>query len=161
MTRALLPVLLLTGCAAAGGTPRVAAPSGKVPTSYTPVGLERVNGQTAASLVALFGDPDADVREGTARKLQFQSNICVLDAYLYPPGTGAEPRVTYLDAREPDGSPIDPRQLRRGTDAKRRGEVGPSKMGFTRKGERKISGERTFRRQAHSRLRGVVAPRER
>ncbi len=107
MKRALAPLLLLTGCAAAGGTPPPAAPSGRVPTSYTPVGLERVNGQTAAGLTQLFGDPDADVREGTARKLQFQSGICVLDAYLYPPSTGAEPRVTYLDARAPDGSPID------------------------------------------------------
>ena len=38
---------------------------------------------------------------------QFQSGICVLDAYLYPPSPSGEPRVTYLDAREPDGSAID------------------------------------------------------
>ena len=98
-------LLLLAGCAA--GTPRPIVPSGRVPTSYTAIGLERVNGQTAAGLVALFGQPDADVREGTARKLQFQGPICVLDTYLYPPASNAEPRVTYLDAREPDGSPID------------------------------------------------------
>ena len=30
----------------------------------------------------------------------------MLDAYLYPKD-GAEPRVTWLDAREPDGSSID------------------------------------------------------
>ena len=101
----ILLVLALGGCAAAGGRP--AAPTGRVATSYTGVGLERVTGQPAAALVALFGQPDADVREGTARKLQFQSGICVLDAYLYPPSAGAEPRVTYLDAREPDGSTID------------------------------------------------------
>lgn len=108
MTRTLLllPLAVLAGCAA--GTSRPSAPGGRVPTSYTGVGLERVTGQTAAALVQLFGQPDADVREGTARKLQFQGPICVLDAYLYPPKSGAaEPRVTWLDAREPDGSAID------------------------------------------------------
>ena len=102
-TAAIL-LLLLGGCAAAGGGP-VRPP--RVPLTYGTAGLERVTGQTAAALTQLFGQPDADVREGTARKLQFQSGICVLDAYLYPPSAGAEPRVTYLDAREPDGSTID------------------------------------------------------
>ncbi|HEU0065821.1 MAG TPA: hypothetical protein VFQ57_01135 [Sphingomonas sp.] len=83
------------------------APPARIAPTYTTVGLERVNGQSAAALVQLFGAADADVREGTARKLQFTSGICVLDAYLYPATAGAEPRVTYLDAREPDGSPID------------------------------------------------------
>lgn len=111
MTRiAALPLLTLV--ALAGCTvPQTAAPvrSGgmaPVPVPYTSVGLERVIGQDAAGLTKLFGTPDADVREGTARKLQFQGSFCVLDAYLYPKD-GAEPRVTYLDAREPDGSSID------------------------------------------------------
>lgn len=65
-----------------------------------------VMGQDAAALVRAFGNPDADVREGTARKLQFESAICVLDAYLYPKGSG-EQRVTWVDARQRDGSPID------------------------------------------------------
>jgi hypothetical protein len=107
MKSALPVLLLLGGCAAATTRTAVSPPPARIPSSYTALGLERVNGQTAAALVGLFGQPDADVREGTARKLQFQSGICVLDAYLYPPGANAEPRVTYLDAREPDGSPID------------------------------------------------------
>jgi hypothetical protein len=96
----------LAGCAAQ--TPRPAAPvrAARIPIPYTSMGLERVIGQDAAGLTRLFGTPDADVREGAARKLQFGSGICVLDAYLYPKGNG-EPLVTYLDAREPDGSPID------------------------------------------------------
>ncbi|WP_347092803.1 hypothetical protein [Sphingomonas parapaucimobilis] len=103
----LLGLTLLAGCT----VPQTAAPvrSGgmaPVPVPYTSVGLERVIGQDAAGLTRLFGTPDADVREGTARKLQFQGSFCVLDAYLYPKD-GAEPRVTYLDAREPDGSSID------------------------------------------------------
>lgn len=96
---------LLSACAVPPprSAPVAAAPA--VP-AFTSVGLERVLGQDAAGLVRLFGEADADVREGDARKLQFESGICVLDAYLYPKD-GAEPRVTYLDAREPDGSPID------------------------------------------------------
>ena len=63
-------------------------------------------GQSAATLTQLFGQPDADVREGPARKLQFAGRFCVLDAYLYPKGKD-EPRVTYIDTRELDGSNID------------------------------------------------------
>ncbi|SFP89576.1 hypothetical protein [Sphingomonas rubra] len=99
----LAATLALAACAAPVARPTGTAPV--VPT-YTSVGLERVVGQNADGLVQLFGQPDADVREGTARKLQFSSAICVLDAYLYPKD-GAPPRVTYLDAREPDGSAID------------------------------------------------------
>ena len=103
---ALLPFIVLAGCT----VPQTAAPvrGGMAPVTvpYTSVGLERVIGQDADGLTKLFGTPDADVREGTARKLQFQGRFCVLDAYLYPKD-GAEPRVTYLDAREPDGSSID------------------------------------------------------
>ena len=106
MTRtsiALTAALAATACAPTGQTRQQAV--GGVP-RYTALGLERVIGQDAAGLARLFGQPDAEVREGTARKLQFASGICVLDAYLYPKGAEA-PRVTYLDAREPDGSPID------------------------------------------------------
>jgi hypothetical protein len=93
----------LGACVAATTAPERAAP---VPIPYTTLGLERVIGQNAAALTGLFGQPDLDIREGTARKLQFKSGICVLDAYLYPKGN-ADPRVTYVDAREPDGSAID------------------------------------------------------
>lgn len=96
--------LALGGCAVPATRPS-ALPAAPPPT-YSSIGLERVIGQDAAGLTRLFGQPDADIREGTARKLQFAGKFCVLDAYLYPKGN-AEPRVTYLDAREPDGSTID------------------------------------------------------
>ena len=99
---ALMGALALAGCGPAIPRPAGVARPVPLPTG----GLERVMGQNAAGLVRLFGQPDADVREGTARKLQFQGQFCVLDTYLYPKGSG-EPRVTYLDAREPDGSTID------------------------------------------------------
>ncbi|MCP3735496.1 hypothetical protein M9979_11505 [Sphingomonas sp. RP10(2022)] len=94
---------MASACAAPGV---VAPPVGRTVVPYTSAGLERVIGQDAAGLTRLFGQPDADIREGTARKLQFAGPICVLDAYLYPKGA-EPPHVTYLDAREPDGSAID------------------------------------------------------
>jgi hypothetical protein len=66
-----------------------------------------VLGRTAAVLSAQLGRPALDIREGTARKLQFESPACVLDAYLYPPAAGGEPIVTHLDARLPDGRDMD------------------------------------------------------
>jgi hypothetical protein len=62
-------------------------------------GLDRVLGQTARGLVALFGEADQDVREA--------EGACILDAYLYSPRTGAEGEATYVDARQPDGRDID------------------------------------------------------
>ena len=64
-------------------------------------------GQSAQALVALFGDANLDVREGPARKLQFSSPVCELDAYLYPPAQGKEPTVRYIDARQPSGDDFD------------------------------------------------------
>lgn len=97
----------LAGCVAAPTTPPgVAIPA---PVSYGTAGLERVLGEDAATITRLLGKPDADLIEGTGRKLQFGSGICVLDAYLYPPANN--PRgsavVTHIDARQPDGRPID------------------------------------------------------
>lgn len=103
--RAAVIGLAATLGACAVPAPKPAAPA-PVAIPYTSAGLERVIGQNAGALTRLFGQPDADVREGPARKLQFVGPICVLDAYLYPKGSD-EPRVTYLDAREPDGSTID------------------------------------------------------
>ena len=94
--------MLLGGCA-------VVPDSGPLPVTPPVVstsGLERVLGHNARSLVSLFGNPELDVREEQARKLQFSGPICVLDAYLYPRG-GREPVVTYVDARQPDGRDID------------------------------------------------------
>jgi len=103
MAAALVGAVAVAACTPAAMRP---AAVGARPVPMPTGGLEHVVGQDAAGLVRLFGQPDADVREGTARKLQFQGQFCVLDAYLYPRGN-APARVTYLDAREPDGSTID------------------------------------------------------
>ncbi|GAA0445285.1 MULTISPECIES: hypothetical protein [Sphingomonas] len=75
--------------------------------SYSAVGLERILGQPANALTKLFGKPDAELTEGAGRKMQFGSDICVLDAYLYAPKGGGTPVVTYVDARQRNGAPID------------------------------------------------------
>ena len=101
----LLSALTLAGCGEGTIAPRPAREI-PVPIPGGTAGLDRVMGQTGGALIGLFGQPAADVREGTARKLQFGNATCVLDAYLYPRGRG-EPIVTYVDARQTDGSPID------------------------------------------------------
>jgi len=103
--------VILLGAAALGGCSAGAIPAAR-PATFVPVPggggamLERVMGQTGPALTTMFGTPIADVREGTARKLQYGNATCVLDAYLYPNGKG-EPVVSYVDARQTDGSPID------------------------------------------------------
>lgn len=96
---------MLAGCVAGPSPPRtIAAPAQPIRTG----GLEAVMGATAQRLIAQFGNPDLDLREGQARKLQFLGPACVLDTYLYPPRGGrGEPTVTYIDARQPDGREMD------------------------------------------------------
>ena len=76
-------------------------------------------GMTASELVAHFGNPALQIREGNSVKLQFRSSACVLDAYLYPPAAGGTARVTHIDARLPSGVDTDAQgcatQLNRGS----------------------------------------------
>jgi hypothetical protein len=107
---ALGAMLVVAGCASGSAAPpaKVAPRAVERPVSYTSTGLEAVLGRTARMLEAQFGKARLDVREGTARKLQFAGPACVLDAYLYPPAAaGGEPIVTHLDARRPDGTDFD------------------------------------------------------
>lgn len=99
----------LAGCVPARApTPPSATSSVPPPRPYAATGLEAVLGASAQALVAQFGEPDLDVREGAARKLQFLGPACVLDTYLYPPRRGrGEPVVTHIDARLPDGREMD------------------------------------------------------
>lgn len=84
-----------------GGLPMPPAPS------YGTVGLERVLNQNASAITLLLGKPQLDVTEGAGRKLQFGSDICVLDTYLYAPTQGGVPVVRHVDARQRTGAPID------------------------------------------------------
>lgn len=109
---ALAALLLasLAGCVSAPReAPPVQAPVVRPPSAADrpTAGLDLVMGSDTRALTALFGNPGLDIREGTARKLQFLGPACVLDLYLYPPRRGAEPVVTHVDARLPDGRDMD------------------------------------------------------
>jgi hypothetical protein len=58
---------------------------------------------TAGDLLAHFGPPALQVREGNSLKLQFRSATCVMDVYLYPSPAGGAARATHIDARLPSG----------------------------------------------------------
>lgn len=107
----LLTTATLAACTAAPQRPHSAPPVVRPPVVVTPprapAGLEAVIGHDARALIALFGNPGLDAREGPARKLQFLGPACVLDAYLYPARRGADPVVTHVDARLPDGRDTD------------------------------------------------------
>ena len=96
----------------AGGLAVSACATTELPTTTSrpmtnTTGLERVLGQNAAQLTALFGDPAQDFREEGARKLQWAGSSCILDTYLYPPRRGREPVATYVDARNAQGDDVD------------------------------------------------------
>ena len=100
-----LPLALAACVPSVAEQPAPAVTSNPIPADYG--GLDGVIGRDASALERAWGRPDLDVREGTARKLQFSSNLCVLDAYLYPRGGKGEAVVTHIDARRPDGSDFD------------------------------------------------------
>jgi hypothetical protein len=106
----LIVVLTLSACAGTAPVRPVNASVVPAPSRVAvavPTGLDRVIGKDARGLVSLFGTADLDVLEADARKLQFGTGSCILDAYLYPPAKGREPVVTYIDARQPDGRDVD------------------------------------------------------
>ena len=73
-------------------------PQPEAPTSLT--------GLTAQDLIARFGSPQLQIREGNSMKLQFRSQECILDAYLYPSGNSGTLKVTHVDTRRPSGADI-------------------------------------------------------
>ena len=112
MIRKFIILSTLPALAACVSSGAVRAPTHNLPSAEeSPLsniqGLEPVMGKTASQLERLFGKPYADVAEPPARKLQYSSGACVLDAYLYPPREGGEQRVTHVDARRKDGTAVD------------------------------------------------------
>jgi len=104
--------IALSGCASSStpeARPETAAarPVAAPRTTAPAIPSSQLVGRTAQSLVGLFGQPALDVREGSARKLQFSGPDCVLDTYLYPRQGSGEAVVTHVDARSPDGRDAD------------------------------------------------------
>lgn len=99
----LASTLLLAACATRTPEPQPQAPA-RAP--QAPGGATRLLGMSTSELVARFGRPALQVREGTSLKLQFRGRACVLDAYLYPNQTGIL-TVTHVDTRSPSGAGTD------------------------------------------------------
>ena len=95
--------LLLAGCATAPQQ----APLQQGIVETTPREGGSLVGLTPQELVGEFGTPALQIHEGTSLKLQFRGQSCVMDAYLYPSGTGGILKVTHVDTRLPSGSDID------------------------------------------------------
>lgn len=115
---ALVLALVLAGCGAATtathGAPVTAgnlpAPrsyrNGTAVTRAVSASVGQLAGRDAQALTRLFGPPRLDVHDDAAHRLQFASDACVLDAYLYAPRDGADPVVTHVDTRAVDGSDV-------------------------------------------------------
>ena len=97
-----LALLALSACArvpteTATPTPPPAPPAQQPRESGVLIGL------TGNELVTRFGRPVLQIKEGNSFKLQFRGQLCVLDAFLYP-STGAQYRVTHVEARSRAGT---------------------------------------------------------
>jgi len=105
---ALFLLAPLGACTSGPPPPARHAPVALRPPPATGLGITRVMGVDAPTLIRLFGSPALDVKEGPAHKLQFRGPACVLDAYLYPPtaASGAA-TVRWIDTRTPAGGDID------------------------------------------------------
>ncbi|PHR16548.1 MAG: hypothetical protein COA41_14485 [Sphingopyxis sp.] len=103
----LLSLPALAACASTTATRGPALPAVSDSPLSSVAGLDMVMGKTSGQLVRLFGEPQLNIAEPPARKLQFASGACILDAYLYPPEGGGEQRVTHIDTRRSDGAEVD------------------------------------------------------
>ena len=97
----LAAILLLSACA------RVPTETATPTLPSAPVQQPRESGVliglTGNELVSRFGNPALQIREGNSFKIQFRGRLCVLDAFLYP-STGAQYRVTHVEARSLAGT---------------------------------------------------------
>ncbi|MEL1251863.1 hypothetical protein [Aurantiacibacter gilvus] len=91
-------------------TPTASRPAAgyRVPQIMEGPGLGGIIRENAPVLLSRFGTPRLDTPEGDMRKLQWRSDACVLDIYLYPLAPGAEPVATWVESRRAsDGAEVD------------------------------------------------------
>lgn len=80
----------------------------RAPPTQPANGLSGILGSQAAALTQRFGAAKIDLQEGDARKLQFLGRDCVLDVFLYPRASGADPVAAHVEARlRSNGSAVD------------------------------------------------------
>jgi hypothetical protein len=107
---ALIATLLIAGCTPDVQRPEPSSQPQPRPFPIVPQARADLVGLTAAELVQRLGNPALQIREGQSLKLQFRGPTCILDAYLYLPGSGqGVQRVTHVDARQRSGVEMDQR----------------------------------------------------
>lgn len=81
----------------------------RLPTVMRDTNIVSVIGQPASRLGERLGKPRINLSESDAQKLQFVSDSCVLDIYLYPLRAGAAPVATHVEVRDrQNGNPVKP-----------------------------------------------------
>ena len=111
MTSRPMALLLICASLLAGCAPNVrkapptissnpATADVRAPTIQRGQGLDSVIGKRASTLAQRFGSARIDLSEGDARKLQFISETCVLDIFLYPLERNAAQVATHVEARK-------------------------------------------------------------
>lgn len=106
----MLPLLLgLAACQTtqSGKAPSGGAPQGK-PQESVSFQHSRLQGQDAAGLNSLLGEPALVRREAEVEIWQYQHESCVLDLFLYPDGSSR--RVIHLEARDTEAAEALPPQ---------------------------------------------------
>ncbi len=103
----LLSLPALAACASTSVPQNTSLPAAPASPLQSVAGLDIVMGKTADQLIRIFGQPQLNISEPPAQKLQFASGACILDAYLYPSQGDSTGRVTHIDARRSDGAAVD------------------------------------------------------
>lgn len=109
----LASVVLLTGCQT-GGSQDYSLGAGEKGVfssrnAGSPIPPERIKGLDETQLVALFGAPQLDRKDGPARVLRYQSDACTLFVSMYQRG-GQGWRAEFADAYDTHLRPLPPDQ---------------------------------------------------
>ncbi len=108
---ALAALLLLGGCQT--GTQQYALGGGETGVfssrnAGSPIPPDRIKGLDEQQLASLFGQPQLDRKDGTARVLRYRSDACTLFVSMYQRDGGW--RADFADAYDPQLRPLPPDQ---------------------------------------------------
>jgi hypothetical protein len=88
----------------------VPAPAPQLPTaSLPPPNPDQLMGLDAQGVTRLLGPPGLKRAEGPAHVWQYANRLCVLDVVMYEDEAKREPRVSYVELRDPAGGNAVPR----------------------------------------------------
>lgn len=110
---ALAAILLLAGCQT-GGPQNYSLGAGEKGVfssrnAGSPIPADRIKGLDEAQLVALFGAPQLDRKDGTARVLRYKSDACTLFVSMYQ-RDGQPFKAEFADAYDTHLRPLPPDQ---------------------------------------------------